>query len=106
MMLDRGQLNIAAGDHAAQIVKEIHALVPNPPQGAIFVVRDVPSMDTPAIPPGNDGAYLFNNGLPAAIHFEYGRSDLTVIVGRDGSALAPAGAFLIDIRGYSVVLLP
>jgi hypothetical protein len=106
MLLNRGQLNIDAGEKDASILREIHAMVPDPPPGAVFVVGYVPVMASSAIPPGNDGPYLFNSGLDSAIRLEYGRSDLTVVVLRGGSSSAPAGAFVFEIRDGSVVRMP
>jgi hypothetical protein len=106
MLLGRGRLNIDAGEKDASIVHEIHALVPDPPPGAVFVVRDVPVLASPAIPPGNDGPYLFNSGLDSAIRLEYGRSDLKITLGRDNSTPAPAGAYVFDIQNGYVVRIP
>ena len=106
MLLNRGQLNIDAGNKAALILHQMHVLVPNPPVGALFVVRDVPYNPTPQIAPGNDGPYLFNNGLASAVRLEYGRTDISVVVGRDNTTPAPAGAFLFDIRDGNAVLIP
>jgi hypothetical protein len=105
MMLGRGQMNIDAGNEDASILHQIHSLVPNPPQGAVFVVRDVPYNPTPQIAPGNDGPYLFNNGLQDGIQLEYGRSDLRVVVGRDASTPTQPGAFLLDIHADGTVIL-
>ena len=104
MLVNRGQLNIGAGEQAASIVREVHALVPDPPRGAVFIFGNVPVWASPTIPPGNTGPYLFNNGLDSAIRLEYDRSDLFVVVSRDSSSAT--GAFVFDIRDGSVVRIP
>jgi hypothetical protein len=107
MMLGRGQLNVTAGDQAASITHQIHVLVPNPPPGTVFVILEVPYFTRPDVPPGNDGPYLFNNGMQSAIRLEYGRGDLSVVVSRTKALPSIKGDFLLDIReDTTVVLMP
>ena len=107
MMVDRGQLNITAGDQAASITHQTHVLVPNPPPGTVFVFLEVPFLTSPDVPPGNDGPYLFNNGLQSAIRLEYGRTDLFVAISRTTEVPATRSAYLLDIRAdTTVVLMP
>ena len=106
MLFDRGQLWIGAGEQAASIVREVHALVPIPPRDAVFIFRNVPAMTSAAIPPGNTGPYLFDNelSLGSAIRLEYDRSDLTVV--RGDSSSATGRTFVFETRDGSVVQIP
>ena len=107
MMLGRGQLNVTAGDQAASITHQIHVLVPNPKPGAVFVVLETPFLMRPDVPPGNDGPYLFNNGLQSAVRLEYGRGDLSVYAARTRELPPLKADYVLDIReDTSVVLLP
>lgn len=98
MLAHRGQLWDRAGARARSIVESTAALVPDPPPNALFVFREVPDSDTPDVPPGNTGPYLFRNGLRAALRIRYGRTDLEVKRGPDG----PPGAILLVIDGGRV----
>lgn len=80
--------------------------MPNPRPGSVFVFLDVPFLTSPDVAPGNDGPYLFNNGLQSAIRLEYGRTDLFVTVVRTDAVPPTKGDFLLDIRGTTVVLMP
>ena len=104
MLFGRGQLWIGAGEQAASILREVHALVPDPPRDAVFIFRNVPDETSPAIPPGNTGPYVFHVGLQSAIRLEYDRSDLTVVGGDSSSATGRA--FVFEVRDGSVVQMP
>jgi hypothetical protein len=106
MLFNRGQLWIDAGQQATSIIREIHTLVPDPPRDAVFVFRNPPAMASPAIPPGNTGAYVFANimGLDSAMRLEYGRSDLTVVT--DDASSAAGKVFVFELRNGSVVQVP
>lgn len=107
MMLGRGQLNVTAGDEAASITHQIHVLVPNPKPGAVFVVLETPFLTNPDVAPGNDGPYLFNNGLQSAVRLEYGTSDLSIYAARTKELPSLKADYVLDIReDTSVVLMP
>lgn len=107
MLFNRGQLWIGAGEQAASVVSEVHALVPDPPRDAVFIFRNVPDETSPAIPPGNTGPYVFHNGLDSAIRLEYDRSDLTAVRGDSSSGSSATGrTFVFEIRDGSVVEIP
>jgi hypothetical protein len=106
MLAHRGRLYAQAGDHAQAILAAVQAVVPDPPPGAILVLRNVPAVYTPQIPPGNTGPFLFHNGLDSAVRLRYGRRDLKVHDEADlGPGNVPRGAIRLAIRGRAVVLL-
>jgi hypothetical protein len=78
MLATRGAAWIGAGEEAREIIAATMRAQPNPPTGYVFAVR---AADThhPGIQPGNTGAYVFHNGIGAAIRLLYQRGDLSAV---------------------------
>lgn len=106
MLAFRGRLYVQAGDHAQAILAAVQAVVPDPPPGAVLVLRNVPVVYKHQIPPGNTGPFVFHNGLASAVRLRYGRRDLKVHDEADlGRGRVPRGAIRLEIRGRAVVLI-
>ena len=100
MLSARGASWDGAGTRDQEIIESLVALIPSPPPSATFVFRAIPDSDSPKIPPGNTGPYLFRNGLGSAVRLRYGRSDLVVKRGEDGGT----GTIALTIEGNRVRL--
>ncbi|MBI3733167.1 MAG: hypothetical protein HY259_06875 [Chloroflexi bacterium] len=79
MLYERGLRWETAGREAEAIIASIVELLPDPPQDAVLIFSDVPDSSAPDIAPGNTGPYLFRNGLDAALHIRYERTDILII---------------------------
>lgn len=99
MLERRGELYVAASEQAQGIIESTVALNPDPAPKTLFLYRDLPLSYTPAIPPGNTGPHVFNNGIGAAITMRYGRPEIYAADMR----LVPPDMTLPE--GFTVVVL-
>jgi hypothetical protein len=59
-----------AGQIGAGIIRQIQAIVPNPINGEVICISDLPD--------NNAGAYIFRNGINVALYLAYSRDDFHV----------------------------